>query len=175
MTANSLYILLSIYYDLTHSFFLSYYFQLIQDLISFFRANIYKIFPRSVIFSRHIYSFLYLFYKHCRFLFLFSPVLGGPVKLATADFDLGLGASRELQFKLLESENIIKHYECLITNRDEELNLTKKVSRSNWPHFTLLVHFWRKNHLSSDPVSIYIWRSDVILWAVLQNIVTSVL
>ncbi|XP_017304425.2 ELKS/Rab6-interacting/CAST family member 1-like [Diaphorina citri] len=47
-----------------------------------------------------------------------------------ADFESGLsGGARELQFKLLESENIIKHYECLITSRDEELNLTKKVSR----------------------------------------------
>lgn len=35
----------------------------------------------------------------------------------------------ELEARLIESENKIRHYESIMRNRDQELNMTKKVSR----------------------------------------------
>lgn len=35
-----------------------------------------------------------------------------------------------LEARLVESENMIRHYETVVRNRDQELNITKRVSRA---------------------------------------------
>lgn len=36
---------------------------------------------------------------------------------------------KELEARLVESENMIRHYESVVRNRDQELNITKRVSK----------------------------------------------
>lgn len=35
----------------------------------------------------------------------------------------------ELEARLVESESMIRHYESVVRNRDQELNITKRVSK----------------------------------------------
>lgn len=35
----------------------------------------------------------------------------------------------ELEARLVESESVIRHYETVVRNRDQELNITKRVSK----------------------------------------------
>lgn len=36
----------------------------------------------------------------------------------------------ELEARLIESESVIRHYETVVRNRDQELNITKRVSKA---------------------------------------------
>lgn len=36
----------------------------------------------------------------------------------------------ELEARLVESENMVRHYETVVRNRDQELNITKRVSKA---------------------------------------------
>lgn len=36
----------------------------------------------------------------------------------------------ELEARLIESENMVRHYETVVRNRDQELNITKRVSKT---------------------------------------------
>jgi len=40
----------------------------------------------------------------------------------------------DLEARLLESENLVHHFQSVIRNRDQELNSTKRVSTHTEPH-----------------------------------------